>query len=131
DQQYTDRNRCCGEDANHRCLRIQPLMRHDGANTHSRHISSHRRAVMAEAHDVVQLHLSKAEERGSITHLVAGKALGTQPRIAERDAKRRIVGTLRCALRTRRMLHFEECLETPPTLALQGLRPALKPFALG
>src|SRR5215831_14021392 len=104
---------------------MQASPHRNGANAHGCCVSFHRLAVMTEAHDIVQLHLTDAEEGNSITHGVTRKAFGTQPRIVERDAQRRIVDVQRCSLCGRRVLDLEQRVERPATFALQGLSPVL------
>ena len=79
-----------------------------GADPRGRRFGRHRLAGMTEAHDIMKLPLADAEEGGSITYCVASEALGTQPRFAERDTQRRVVGTQSGPLGGRCVFNFKQ-----------------------
>ena len=101
-----------------------------GTDPRGRRFGRHRLAGMTETHDIVKLPLADPEEGGSITYRVPGEALGTQQRIVESDAQRRVVGAHSAPLGHRCVFDFKQRPQTPSTLALQRLDPKLQPLAL-
>ena len=98
-QRRCDRRRDDGADKHRPC--IISLAHRGSANLRGRGTSGDRRAVMAEAHDLVQLAFADVEKCNGIAHRVAGQAFGVQARIAERQPARRGEAKLCCRTRGR------------------------------